>query len=186
MSRFLAAFAAVCMMAGAALAQEQEPAPATHPGTELGFPAALGGATLVESSQASPGGPASYAYIANRMHIYVYVFDGGRRIPPGSESPALMTQFTNEVNQAEQQIKTAGYTRYQRPAVPSLCSYGRLTFRCIVYSARSSDGRRASKLLLTGYHDYFLKIRVDWFVAAGETESEADKVLQSFVSALVH
>jgi hypothetical protein len=184
MSRLLAACAAICMMAGAALAQE--PAPATHPGTKLGFPATLGGATLVESSQESPGGPASYAYVANRMHIYVYVFDGGRRVPPGSESPALMTQFTNEVNQAEEQIKRAGYTRYQRPAVPSSCSYGRLTFRCIVYSARSADGRRASKLLLTGYHDYFLKIRVDWFVAAGQTEADADKALRSFVPALVH
>jgi hypothetical protein len=187
MSRLLAAIATtLCMMVGAAWAQAPGPAPATHPGTRLSFPPTVGGATFEESSQASANGPASYAYTVNKMQIYVYIFDGGRRVPPGSESPALMTQFTTEVDQAEQQIKTAGYTRYQRPAVPSSCTYGTLTFRCIVYSARAPEGRRSSKLLLTGYRDYFLKIRIDWFQASGQTEADADKALRSFISALVH
>jgi hypothetical protein len=174
------------MRAGAAWAQAAGPAPTIHPGTKLSFPPTVGGATFEQSSQASADGPASYAYTANKMQIYVYVFDDGRRVPPGSESPAVMTQFTNEVNQAEQQIKAAGYTRYQRPAVPSSCAYGTLTFRCIVYSARASEGRRASKLLLTGYRGYFLKIRIDWSQGSGQTEVEADKALQSFISALIH
>jgi hypothetical protein len=70
--------------------------------------------------------------------------------------------------------------------VPSSCVYGSLTFRCIVYSARAPEGRRSSKLLLTGYRDYFLKIRIDWFQGSGRTEADADKALQSFIPALVH
>jgi hypothetical protein len=186
MSRLLAVVAAIWMVAGTAWAQAPDPAPTTHPGTKLSFPPTVGGATFEESSQASAKGPASYAYVANKMQIYVYIFDGGRRVPSGSESPAVMTQFTNEVDQAEQQIKAAGYTRYQRPAVPSSCVYGPLTFRCIVYSARAPEGRRSSKLLLTGYRDYFLKIRIDWFQGSGRTEADADKALQSFIPALVH
>ncbi len=186
MSRLPVIVAALCMAAGVALAQAPDsPAPSTHPGTRLTFPSSLGGATLEKNNQASTNGRASYAYSINRMQIYVYIFDDGRRVPAGGESPVLMSQFTSEVNQAEQQIKSVGYTRFERPAVPSSCAYGSVRFRCIVYSAHAPEGRRYSKLLMTGYHDSFLKIRIDWSQAVGQTEDDADKALQSFISALV-
>jgi hypothetical protein len=185
MSRFPAIIAAVVLGAGTAFAQSAPaPAPTTHAGTRLNFPPSLGGATY-EQGQAQ-GTMASYMYAANKMQIYVSIFDGGRRVPPGSDSPQLMTQFTSEVDQTTEKLKGAGYKQVERPAVPSSCAYGSVTFRCLAFSVNSSSGRMYSKLLLTGYHEYFLKIRIDWAQAAGQTQEDADKALQSFVSALIH
>lgn len=155
-----------------------------HAGTRLNFPPTLGGA-IYEQGQAQ-GTTATYMYAANKMQIYVSIFDDGRRVPPGSDSPALMTQFTSEVDQAAAQLKAAGYNQLERPAVPSSCSYGSVTFRCLTYSVNSTGGRLFSKLLMTGYHENFLKIRIDWAQVTGRTQEDADKALQSFVSALVH
>lgn len=184
MSRLLAIVAAIAAVASAALAQTPAPAPAMHPGTRLNFPSTLGGASL-ERSEAEGGG-AVYLYGINKMQIYVILYDGGRRVPPGSDSPALMTQFTTEVNQAAAQLTGAGYHQFERPTVPSACAYGSVTFRCIVYSVHAASGRLYSKLLMTGYHDYFLKIRIDWASGSGQTQADADKALQAFVPALVH
>ena len=46
-------------------------------------------------------------------------------------------------------------------------------------------GRLFSKMMLTGYHDYFVKIRVDWSQADGRTVGDADTILQAFVPALM-
>ncbi|SJZ95770.1 hypothetical protein SAMN02745126_03048 [Enhydrobacter aerosaccus] len=184
MSRFLVIAAALMALAGPAAAQPAATAaPATHAGTRLSFPQTVGGAVLEQSQ--NQGNVATYMYGLNKLQIYVSVFDGGRRIPTGSDSPQLMTQFTDEVNQAQMDLKTAGYIQFERPSVPSSCSYGNLTFRCIVYSVNSTGGRLFSKLLMTGYHDYFLKIRIDWAQTYGHSQADADKALQAFVPALV-
>ncbi len=183
MSRLAALVVALVAFASAALAQPN-PAPTTHPGTTLNFPATLAGATFEQGQ--SQGTGATYMYTINKMQIYVFIFDGGRRVPPGSDSPLLLTRFSDEVDQAQQQLKTSGYGQFERPAVPSSCTYGSVTFRCIVYSVNSMGGRLFSKLLMTGYRDYFLKIRIDWAQANNQSHVDADKVLQAFVPALVH
>ncbi|MBS0518239.1 MAG: hypothetical protein JSR90_06075 [Proteobacteria bacterium] len=183
MSRIVAIAMALAALAVPALAQPAA-APATHAGARINFPQTVGGAAL-EQSQVQ-GGTATYMYALNKMQIYVFVFDGGRRIPPGSDTPQLMTQFIDEVNQAQSQLKASGYGQFERPTVASACSYGGITFRCIVYSVNSTGGRLFSKLLMTGYHDYFLKIRVDWAQATGQSQADADKALQAFIPALVH
>ena len=184
MSRLLAIAAAILMaLAGPVLAQASaNPAPAVDPGTKLSFPPSLGGATLEQSL--SEDGSVGYMYGVNKMQIYVYI-EGSRRVPAGSDTPILMTRFTAELNEVEAKLKSAGYTRFERPTVPSSCSYGSVTFRCIVYSVPSTGGRLFSKLLLTGYHDHFLKIRIDW-TSGTATQADADRALQSFVPALVH
>lgn len=183
MSRLLATAAAILALAGPAFAQTAgNAAPSTHPGTKLSFPANLGGATLEQSL--SEDGSVAYMYGINKMKIYVYI-EGGRRVPPGSDAPIVMNRFAAELSEAETKLKSAGYTRFERPTVPSSCIYGSVAFRCIVYSVRSTGGRLFSKLLLTGYHDYFLKIRIDW-VAGTATQADADQALQSFVPALIH
>lgn len=170
--------------AGSAEAQTAgNPAPTVHPGTKLSFPPSLGGATLEESL--SQGGSTAYLYGVNKMRIYVRISDFGRRVPPGSDTPTLMNQFTTELNDVEAELRSSGYSQFERPTVPSSCAYGSITFRCIVYSVNSTGGRLFSKLLMTGYHDYFLKIRIDW-TSGTDTQANADRALQSFVSALVH
>jgi hypothetical protein len=190
MSRMLAAIVAGLMLAGAAFAQGQ--APATHAGTKLSFPPTLAGATFVQSTvQPAVGGrePAySWHYATpNKLQVSVYVYETGRRVPSSSDNPTVVSQFANEIVVAEQSIKSSGMTGFEKPAVPSACRYGTVSFRCIVFSASApaGGGRLFSKMMLTGYRDYFVKIRVDWAQADGRTVGDADTILQAFVPALL-
>lgn len=192
MSRTLAALllalASVTLLGRSAAAQSQAstgPGPAVHPGTRLAFPPTLGGAQQQQSF--SYGASAvEYFYIMNKMQIFVSIYDGGRRVPGGNDTPALMNQFSAEANQAENQLRAGGFKQFERPTVPSTCVYGAVSFRCLTYSVSSPSGRLYSKLLMTGYHDNFLKIRIDWSQGAGQTPAEAEQALAAFVGALFH
>jgi hypothetical protein len=194
MSR-IAALAAACVLAGApAWAQTQSTAPAVDPATKLNFAASVGGATF-ERAVNYAGPPAnrpdqgtSYFYSTPKKLIFtVQVFDGGRRVPAGSANPAVVGEFTNELDSVAQQIRGSGYTNLERPSVPSSCTYGSMTFRCITYSAVNQANQRVfSKLLMTGYQNNFIKIRVDWSQGHQQTSADAEAALQSFVPALFH
>ena len=160
------------------------PAPAVDPGTKLAFPATIGNAQMTTSSNLGAGGT-SYAYLVDKMNIFVYIFNGGRRVPTGSDSPAVMNQFLLELNEAESKIKSSGYGQIDRPTVPSTCVYGNVAFRCLIYSASGARGRFFSKLLMTGYRDYFLKIRIDWAQVLGQSSTDAENVLKAFLSTLL-
>jgi len=183
MSRTLAAFLSTFCFIAAALAQGG-PAPPTHPGTKLNFPPTLGGATFETS--ANHGAAVSYRYLAGKIQITVQIFDGGRRVPPGSSNPAVIYEFSGEMAEAEQQARGSGLTGFEKPAVPATCSYGPVVFRCTVYSAHTGNGRVYGKLLLTGYHDNFVKIVAEWSQADNSTVTDADKALNAFIPALMH
>lgn len=179
---------AAALLAGPALAQGT--APSIHPGTKLNFAPTLGTARLEHSTftPAAAGRGAGYTYIysAGKMQITVDVFDGGRHVPSGSTNPAVATQFDSDATTAEQQIKASGYSRFERPTVPSTCTYGSVSFRCLVYSASSGGTRLYSKLLMTGYHENFVKISIIWSIGSGQTLVDADQALNSFIPALMH
>jgi|SRR5471032_407290 hypothetical protein len=196
MSRFAVAVAAACLWLGAAMAATVAPAmaqdrestgtaPTVHPGTKLSFPPSLGGATLIRGNNF--GADSGYVYgLPNRMQIVVLIKDVGRRMPAGSDNAQLTSQFTAELGQAEQQAKTNGFTKFERPAVPSSCTYGSTTFRCITFNATGGTARAYSKMLMTGYYGMVLVIRADWAQAMQLTQADADKALQAFVPALIH
>jgi hypothetical protein len=198
MSRILvaAALALAIGSAGPSWAQTQSTTPAVHPGTKLNFAATVGGATFERSVYygAPPGNRpdlgTSYFYSTpKKMVITVQVFDGGRRAPAGSDNPTVIGEFSNELSSVEQEIKGSGYTNFQRPAVPSSCTYGAITFRCITYSAVTQGNARVyQKLLLTGYQQHFIKIRIDWGQSPNlqQTSADADAALQAFIPALFH
>ena len=194
MSRIAAITIAAALVCGTAWAQTQSTTPTTDSGTKLAFPASLGGATF-ERSVNYAGPPtnrpdlgSSYFYSTpKKMIITVQVFDGGRRVPAGSASPIVVSEFTSELESVGQQIQGSGYTHFERPSVPSSCTYGSVTFRCITYSAITQANMRVySKLLLTGYQQHFVKIRIDWGQSAQvqHTGADADAALQAFVPAL--
>lgn len=197
MSRIGKALLAAMLLAAVntvpASAQTQSSTPTTNAGTKLNFPASLGGATFERSINYSappannPGqGMAYYYSTPKKLSVSVQVFDLGRRVPAGSDNPAVVGQFNVEVGSAEQQFKYAGYTSFQKPSVPSTCTYGAVTFRCITYSALNQvNARVSSKLLLTGFRDHFIKIRVDWSQSHQQTAADADAALQAFVPALM-
>jgi hypothetical protein len=187
--------AALLAMAGAApaTAQTQSTTPAANAGTKLNFPSSLGGATFERSVNYAappannPGLGMAYFYSTpKRLMISVQVFDLGRRVPAGSDNPTVTSQFNAELGSAEQQFKHAGYTGFQKPSVPSGCAYGGVTFRCVTYSGvTQANSRVYSKLLLTGFRDHFVKIRIDWAQSHQQTAADADAALQAFVPALM-
>jgi hypothetical protein len=195
MSRVLALLAATLALLGTTLAaaQTQSTAPSAHPGTKLNFPGTLGGATFERSVNYAappannPGQGVAYYYSTpKRLIINVQVYDLGRRVPPGSDNPAVIAQFNAEVASAEQQFKFGGYTQFQKPSVPSTCTYGTIAFRCITYSGMNQANSRVfSKVLLTGFRDHFVKIRIDWAQSHQQTAADADAALQAFVPALM-
>jgi hypothetical protein len=166
----------------AAPAWAQAPAaPAVEPNTKLAFPATLGGATLSRSG--TMGGGSSYQYAAaNNMIVTVDVYGGRQRAPNGSSHPTIINQFNDELAQLGQQAGGA----LEKPAVPSACTYGPYTFRCITFSAAGgAAGRLYGKLLLIGYREHFVKILIQWTQKGGQTTADADKVLNAFVPALM-
>jgi hypothetical protein len=197
MSKIAKALIAVVLLAGAsaspASAQTQSSTPTTNAGTKLNFPASVGGATFERSINYAappannPGQGIAYYYSTpKKLTISVQVFDLGRRVPTGSDNPTVIGQFDAEVGSAEQQFKYAGYTSFQKPSVPSTCTYGAVTFRCITYSGLNQVNARVySKLLLTGFRDHFIKIRADWSQSHQQTQADADASLQAFVPALM-
>src|SRR5437764_1331933 len=181
MSRAWLAFIATFCFIAAALAQAA--APTTHPGTKLNFPPTLGGATFMASF--NHGSAVSYRYLAGKVQITVQIFDAGRRVPAGSASPVLISEFSAEMAEAEQQARAGGLSGFEKPAVPASCAYGAVAFRCTVYSAASGNGRVYGKFMLTGYRDSFLKIIAEWSQADNTTVVDADKALSAFVQALL-
>ncbi len=197
MSRTAKAVIAAMLLAGvspvAASAQTQSSTPTTNAGTKLNFPASLGGATFERSVNYAappannPGQGMSYTYSTpKRLTISVQVYDLGRRVPAGSDNPTVIGQFNAELSSAEQQFKYAGYTAFQKPSVPSSCTYGAVTFRCVTYSGvTQANSRVYSKLMLTGFRDHFVKIRIDWAQSQQQSAADADAALQAFVPALM-
>ena len=194
--RLAAALATAVLAAGAtgvAQAQTQSTAPSTHGTTKLAFPATLGGATFERSVNYAappannPGQGIAYYYSTpKRLVISAQVFDLGRRIQAGSENATVISQFNTEVASAEQQFRFAGYTNFEKPSVPSVCTYGGVSFRCITYSGVTQANQRIfSKLLLTGFRDSFVKIRIDWSQAHQQTSADAEAALQAFIPALM-
>lgn len=181
MSRLSAFVLAAVLAAGAAQAQ----APAVDPATKLSFPPTLGGATMTRS--ASVTGGATYQYSAsNGMEVTVDIYGGARRAPNGSSHPTILNQFNEELSNLAQQAAASGLSGFEKPAVPSACTYGAYTFRCTNFSASGgAAGRISGKLLLIGYRDHFVKIVINWVQKGSQTPAEADKVLNAFVPALM-
>src|SRR4029453_13928473 len=135
MSRLAIVLLGAMAGAGPAVAQTQSTAPGAHAGTKLTFPASLGGAQLERSVNygAPPGnrpdqGITYFYSTPKKMVIPGPLYDGGRRIPPGSNNPTVVDEFMGELSSSEVQIKHGGYTHFERPSVPPTSTYGRVTF----------------------------------------------------------
>ena len=189
MSRLFTALCLALLWPALAMAQTLPggAAPPVHPGTKLNFPPTLGGGQLVRSYTYPIGRDVaySYQYIADKMPITVVLFDGGRRVQAGSDGPSVVAQFTSEVDAAERTTRQEGFTNFEKQPVPSTCTYGGLAFRCSIYSALVQRDRVFSKLLLTGFRDHFVKIRIDWSQGSSQVSADADRALKAFIPALM-
>ena len=104
MSRFFAAFALLLLSLGTASAQmlPGNAAPPTHPGTRLNFPPSVAGAQLERSYTQPLGRDVQYAYtyLADKVEVTFFLFDGGRRVPAGTDSPVVTGQFASDLDAA--------------------------------------------------------------------------------------
>ena len=180
MSRLSVLLLAALLAAGPAVAQTA--ASGVDPGTKIAFPSSLAGATLARST----GSTYEYA-AANGMTVTVDVYDNGRRVPNGSSHPTIINQFTEELENIRQQAQSVGMANFEKPAVPSACSYGPWNLRCITFSAMGGGvtGRIYGKFLLIGYREHFVKIIVHWTQTSGRSNADADTLLTAFVPALL-
>ena len=189
MSRLVASVLAFLIFAFPAVAQQLPggAAPPVHPGTKLSFPPSVGGAQMDRSYTQPIGRDVHYVYgyLFDKMYINVFLFDSGRRVPPGSDNATVTTQFSAEIETIEKTAKADGFTGFEKPSVPSSCTYGSITFRCVTYSAQSGRGRVFSKLMMTGFRDHFLKIRIDWSQGQNQTSADAERALRTVIPALI-
>jgi hypothetical protein len=177
MSRLAVLLLAATFAAGPALAQ----APASAPGGIV-FPPSVAGMTLTRSNGST------FQYTApSGMDVTVDISDNGRRVPNGSSHPVIINQFNDELETIRQQAQQSGMSGFEKPAVPSACTYGSYNMRCVNFSAAggTNTGRIYGKFLMIGYREHFVKIIVHWTQMSGQTNADAEKILTAFVPALL-
>jgi hypothetical protein len=169
-------------------------APATHKPTGLSFPPSIANVALLRSTDYgrsinSPGLGYGYTYgVPGRLLITAYVYDLGQRVPDGYQSPAVDSAFDESLQSIHLVAQRAGkYRDLRLVQPPTSCSYGVVVFRCATLAAISSDGTQPlyTRLLLTGYHRYFLKLRTDWRQNSPDDAAEVERVLQTFVGTIL-
>lgn len=169
-------------------------APATHKPTGLTFPPSIAAVPLLRSvdygrSANDPGLGYGYTYgVPGRLIVTAYVYDLGQRVPDGQRSPAVDAAFDESLRSIHLVSQRSGkYRDLRLVQAPADCPYGAIVFRCSTLAAISFDGTQPLliRLLLTGNRNYFLKLRLDWRQNAPDDTVEVERMLQTFVGAIL-
>ena len=160
-------------------------APNYHAATRITMPAKLGGATLVKSvdygkTYGDAGLGYSWGYSkpgALFATVYIYRLKNPS-IPAGTQSPLVQSQFQEASNDI---VASKKYDQLVPIKGPTDCVYGTLVIRCAMQSALNHADQQHVKLglMLTGFRDHFLKVRIDWYPTA-----QADAATDQFMQAL--
>ena len=166
------------------------PAPERNVETGLVFPATLGPARKVGSTDyaQSNGAPElGYAWNYETQTItttfYIYNF-GIAQIPSGARGSVVLTQFQQAIADIEIGAKAGRYEQLNPSQGPGDCTVGAMVFRCITFTAILPGDKRPvfTRLFVTGYRNYVLKIRQDWPQNVPAAAREVDAVVQAFAS----
>ena len=168
------------------------PAPERNGETGLAFPDMIGPARKVGSTDYSgtKGTPElgyawSYETQAITTTFYVYNF-GIASIPSGATGSSVLTQFQQAIADIEMGAKAGRYEQLKPSQGPGNCTVGTVVFRCITFSAALPRDKRPvfTRLFVTGYRNYFLKIRQDWPQDSPAAAREVDAVIQAFAGSV--
>jgi hypothetical protein len=168
---------------------QRVPAPDRHPATGLVFPPQIADAqkynlTDYGRSMKRPGLGYFWNYRAGDLLVAtLYVYNlGVPTIPPGAASWAVQRQFELATADIEVLARNGRYQQLKTAKGPGECTYNAIVFRCMTLSAIQSANQRHvyTALMLTGYRNYYLKVRLDW--QEGSTASNA--TLERFLSAM--
>jgi hypothetical protein len=166
------------------------PAPERNVETGLVFPATLGPARKVGSTDyaQSNGAPElgyawNYETQAITTTFYIYNF-GIAEIPSGARGSVVLTQFQQAIADIEVGARAGRYEQLKPSQGPGDCTIGAMVFRCITFTAVLPSDKRPifTRLFVTGYRNYVLKIRQDWPQNVPAAAREVDAVVQAFAS----
>lgn len=173
--------------------QQRVPAPDRHPATGLTFPPQIAGASKYGSTDyGKTAGKPELGYgwnyrIGDQLIATVYVYDLSiRSIPDGPSSPVVQQQFQTSLQEIYQLAKYNRYEDIKTAKGPTDCTFGSIVFRCITLSALRSVDKKPiySALMLTGYRNNFLKLRLDWLEGSATSQSMVDSFTQTLVGAM--
>ena len=179
---------AVFLALTAAAQPARAPAPELNAETGLAFPDTIGPARKVGSvdyaqSNAAPelGNAWNYETQAITTTFYIYNF-GIAQIPSGARGSVVLTQFQQAIADIEIGAKAGRYEQLKPSQGPGDCTVGAIVFRCITFTAVLPSDKRPvfTRLFVTGYRNYVLKIRQDWPQNAPAAAREVDAVIQTF------
>lgn len=164
------------------------PAPERNAETGLVFPDTIGPARKVGStdygkSNGSPELGYAWNYETQAITTTFYIYNSGiAEIPPGARSSVVLTQFQQAIADIEMGARAGRYEELQLSTGPGDCTIGVLAFRCITFTAVHPRDKRPvfTRLFVTGYRNYFLKVRQDWPQNSAEAAREVDAVVQAF------
>ncbi|MBN9086066.1 MAG: hypothetical protein J0J01_04080 [Reyranella sp.] len=164
------------------------PAPAFHAATKVTFPDRIADASRTRSidygkSYNEPRLGQSWHYqVPQTLSASIYLYTLGQTaIPNGATAAAVLQQF----QQSQGELSQSG--KYERVAVlkgPADCVVGSMTFRCVVETGTVVSTRSADKLqlLVTGFRNHFLKVRLDWHQNSPQGDAAAERFLQALAS----
>ena len=166
------------------------PAPERNAETGLVFPDTIGPARKVGSTDygQSTGAPElgyAWTYRTQAITTTFYVYNSGiAEISPGARSSVVLTQFQQAIADIEMGARAGRYEQLQPSQGPGDCTIGVLVFRCITFAAVHPRDQRPvfTRLFVTGYRNYFLKVRQDWPQNEPEAAREVDAVVQTFAN----
>ena len=162
----------LALFAGPALGQpapapDAFQAPAYHAPTKITMATNLGGANLVRSvdyakAHNDPSLGVSWNYsLPGALGATVQLYQARQTsIPAGAASPLVQAQFREATDEIPQSKK---YDQLAPVKAPADCVYGILTFRCSVQSGLTLSNQQRVRigLMVTGYRNHFLKVRLD-------------------------
>ena len=181
----------VLLLALAVAAQPARvPAPERNAETGLTFPDTLGPARKVGSidygqSNGAPELGYAWNYETQATTTTFYIYNSGiAEIQSGARDSVVLTQFQQAIADIEIGAKAGRYEQLTPSKGPGDCTIGALVFRCITFTAVEPRDMRPvfTRLFVTGYHSYVLKIRQDWPQNSPSAAREVDAVVQAFAS----
>ena len=186
----VAAGIAVFLALTAAAQPARVPAPDRNAETGLAFPDTIGPARKVGSvdyaqSNAAPELGYAWNYETQAMTTTFYIYNFGiAQIPSGARGSVVLTQFQQAIADIEIGAKAGRYEQLKPSQGPGDCTVGAIVFRCITFTAVLPSDKRPifTRLFVTGYRNYVLKIRQDWPQNAPAAAREVDAVIQTFAS----
>lgn len=200
--RKVRALAAVCcallaLTVGNAIAQNAPPpripAPDREPVTGLTFPAEIANARLATSIDYSktmnrPDLGYAWNYQTNQqLFVTLYVYPPRTEsIPDGPMDDAVLAQFQRALADIYEGAKLGRYDQLKPVDGPDKCTIGGLTFLCATLSAIQPNTKKPlhTALMVTGYRDRFLKLRLDWVDTPANSRTAVDGFMQSLISGI--